>query len=58
MDLDLDLSSLGLRSSTERPLGALKRAAAATPRLSYLTKLADELADSRHDAAADAARRA
>ncbi len=31
MDLDLDLSSLGLRSSKERTLGALKRAAAAAP---------------------------
>jgi hypothetical protein len=33
MDLDLDLSSLGLRSSKERTLGALKKsaAAAATP---------------------------
>ena len=40
--------------------GDLRAAAAATTRLSYLTKLADELADSRHDAAAqaDAARRA
>ena len=34
--------------------GDLRAAAVATTRLSYLTKLADDVAESRHDAAAEA----